>query len=77
MRKIVGVGKLAEVMAFTEKEEKAGNCILKTLEGMTVEEGVNILEKCIVFHALFGYQREYEAALNQYFGESSPQITTK
>lgn len=68
---------LARAMAFTEKEEKAANIILDAIEGMSVEEGVNILEKCIVFHALFGWHREYEVALKEYFGEGNPKAITK
>ncbi len=63
-----GMGK---IMAFAKKEEEAANSILAMLEGMTVEEGVTLLEKCIVYHALFGWHREYETAPKEYFSEGS------
>lgn len=55
------IRKASQIMNFNESQKEKGEKILELLEELTVEEGIEILEKCIFQHSYFGWERKYMA----------------
>lgn len=53
------IRKASQIMNFNESQKARGEEILKILEETTVEDGIEILEKCIFQHSYFGWERKY------------------
>ena len=53
------ISEASRIMNFNEFQEEKGRAILEILKGLSVENGIEILEKCIFQHAYFGWEREY------------------
>lgn len=51
----------SRIMNFNESQKEKGEEILTLLKDLTVEEGIEILEKCIFQHSYFGWERKYMA----------------
>ena len=47
------------IMAFNDSQKDKGNAILEILKGLSVEDGFELLEKCIFQYAYYGWERKY------------------
>lgn len=56
---MIEIEKASRILNFNMNQKEKGEKILSILKGMTVEEGVELLEKCIFQHAYFGWNRKY------------------
>lgn len=50
---------VSQIMNFNESQKEKGEKILNLLKGMPVEEGIELLEKCIFQHSYYGWERQY------------------
>ena len=53
------IEKVCRVLNFNILQKEKGEKILSMIREMTVEEGVELLEKCIFQHAYYVWERKY------------------
>lgn len=54
-----GIYEATRILAFNDQQKETGEKILALLKGMTVEEGMELLEKCIFQHSYHNWDRNY------------------